>query len=375
MANRQFNSVDGYTVGNADNLISIVTSDGAITATNLSANGNVAFSGSNVSLGNVTSVRITGGSSGQYLQTDGTGNLSWSSVTSGSTSNISNGTSNVSITTADGNITLSVGGSANVAVITTTGAVINGNLTTTGTILGTLGTASQPNITSVGTLTSLTVTGNVATGNISAVGIANVGSLKVNGISNLGPVSNISITGGISGQFLRTDGAGNISWANAGAKISSTPPVSPNVGDLWWDSDIGVLFVYYYDGVSYQWVESSPEYLSEGPTGTYTLGGNLIVTNDLTVQGTLYETSDVNLKEKIETISSPVETVNKLRGVNFEWASNKQQSMGMIAQEVEEILPHLVHQQDDGTKVLHYTAIIGLLIEAVKELSEKINAN
>ena len=132
-------------------------------------------------LGAVGNVIITGGSNGQYLQTNGSGVLTWSTVTSGSTSNISNGNSNVNIPAINGNVNISAVGNANILVITGTGANITGTLSVTGnanvdnlgatgiyatTLAGALTTAAQPNITSVGTLSSLSVTGNANTGNL-----------------------------------------------------------------------------------------------------------------------------------------------------------------------------------------------------------------
>jgi len=154
--------------------------------------------------------------------------------------------------------------------------------------------------------------------------------------------------------------------------ISGTAPSSPSAGDLWWDSDIGTLFIYYNDGDSSQWVEASPQILVEGPAGTYTLNGNLITTGDTTIQGTLYETSDATLKKDVNTITNPLDVANNLRGVTFNWIKNDKQSMGMIAQEVEEVIPYLVQNDPTGTKTINYTAMIGLLVESVKELNAKI---
>jgi hypothetical protein len=111
MASKQFNSVDGYSVGSTPN--GVIDANANITAAALTANGNVSFTGANVSLGSNSNVKLTGGSSGQYLQTDGTGNLSWQAVTS-SAGSISNGSSNVNIPAANGNIQVSVAGVANV---------------------------------------------------------------------------------------------------------------------------------------------------------------------------------------------------------------------------------------------------------------------
>lgn len=77
-------------------------------------------------------------------------------------------------------------------------------------------------------------------------------------------------------------------------------------------------------------------------------------------------TSDVNLKTNIYTISNAVSKVKLLRGVTFNWKQNGKPSLGVIAQELEAVLPELVHDVD-GHKAVSYGNIVGLLIEAVKE--------
>jgi len=81
--------------------------------------------------------------------------------------------------------------------------------------------------------------------------------------------------------------------------------------------------------------------------------------------------SDVTLKTNVVIITDPLEKVQQLRGVNFEWKSTSRPSMGVIAQEVEEVLPQLVHGYE--TKSVNYNGLIGLLIECVKKQQEEIN--
>ena len=103
------------------------------TLTGLTSNGIVNFSNtSNVSLGAVGNVHITGGSANYLLQTDGSGSLSWVAPSSGS--NISNGNSNVTIASSGGNVTTSVGGNANILTVTGTGANISGTFSTSGLV-------------------------------------------------------------------------------------------------------------------------------------------------------------------------------------------------------------------------------------------------
>ena len=81
--------------------------------------------------------------------------------------------------------------------------------------------------------------------------------------------------------------------------------------------------------------------------------------------------SDLNFKENVKTIESPLKTVLQLRGVSFDWKNNGKSSMGLIAQELNDIIPELV--TDTNPKTVNYNGLIGLLIEAVKELNEKID--
>ena len=81
-------------------------------------------------------------------------------------------------------------------------------------------------------------------------------------------------------------------------------------------------------------------------------------------------TSDVKLKTNIETVENALDTTNQLRGVKFDWKSGGATSYGVIAQELEQVLPDLV--TDGDTKTVNYNGIIGVLIEAVKELSAKV---
>ena len=94
--------------------------------------------------------------------------------------------------------------------------------------------------------------------------------------------------------------------------------------------------------------------------------------------------SDRDLKENINPISNGLETINKLQGRTFEWKESTKMDggikYGLIAQELEEVLPDLVwdksglSKKEDGSyhKSIHMTGVIPVLIEAVKELSAKV---
>ena len=89
--------------------------------------------------------------------------------------------------------------------------------------------------------------------------------------------------------------------------------------------------------------------------------------------------SDERLKENVKVIDNPLEKLDKLRGVTFDWIDREdKRSGGIIAQELEKVMPELVREVDslkneDSFKAVDYNGLIGLLIEAVKELSDKCN--
>ena len=81
-------------------------------------------------------------------------------------------------------------------------------------------------------------------------------------------------------------------------------------------------------------------------------------------------TSDKNLKYNIETVGNALDTVNSLRGVSFNWKEDDRKSYGVIAQELAEVLPDLVSYGE--IKTVNYNGLIGVLIEAVKELKAEV---
>ena len=89
--------------------------------------------------------------------------------------------------------------------------------------------------------------------------------------------------------------------------------------------------------------------------------------------------SDERLKENVKVIDNALDKIDQLRGVTFDWIDrDDKRSGGIIAQELEKVMPELVKEVDslkseDGFKAVDYNGIIGLLIEAVKELSDKCN--
>ena len=109
--------------------------------------------------------------------------------------------------------------------------------------------------------------------------------------------------------------------------------------------------------------------------------GEIRATNDVTA----FYSSDKSLKENIKNIENPLEKVNQINGVTFDWTEDyikqhggedqyfvRKNDVGVIAQEIEKVLPQVVATREDGIKAVKYDRIVALLIESVKELKKEI---
>ena len=89
-----------------------------------------------------------------------------------------------------------------------------------------------------------------------------------------------------------------------------------------------------------------------------------------------FGSSDERLKDNIQPISEPLYKLSKVGGYTFDW-NDKQDAyqghdVGVIAQEIEEILPEVVTTRGTGYKAVKYEKIVPLLIESIKELQKKV---
>ena len=109
--------------------------------------------------------------------------------------------------------------------------------------------------------------------------------------------------------------------------------------------------------------------------------GEIRATNNITA----YYSSDRRLKENISNIPNALDKVNQLNGVTFDWTEAymkqhggedgyfvKKNDTGLIAQDVEQVLPEIVRSNKDGYLGVQYDKVVGLLVEAIKELKQEI---
>jgi hypothetical protein len=110
-----------------------------------------------------------------------------------------------------------------------------------------------------------------------------------------------------------------------------------------------------------------------------TTSGGVAITGTLTATGDViaYYSSDKKYKDNIEQLDNALDKVKQIRGVRFDW-NDKQNAyqghdIGVIAQEVEAVYPELVRDRvEDDSKAVDYVKLSAVLIEAVKELSAKV---
>ena len=117
-----------------------------------------------------------------------------------------------------------------------------------------------------------------------------------------------------------------------------------------------------------------------GVANTFT--ANQIVSGSITATGDVvaYSTSDKRHKNNIVNISDALSKVTKLNGVTWEWndnvdaATKETPKTGLIAQEVQEVLPEVVKERGDGFLALDYSKMMGLMVEAIKEQQTQIHS-
>ena len=105
--------------------------------------------------------------------------------------------------------------------------------------------------------------------------------------------------------------------------------------------------------------------------------GQIVATDDITA----FHSSDRRLKENIENIPNALEKVQQINGVSYSWKDKdvdgyfvRDREVGVIAQEIEEVLPEIVATRENGYKAVRYERLVALLIEAIKEQQQQIEA-
>jgi hypothetical protein len=281
---------------------------------------------------------------------------------------------------------LSVTGIATIASISVVGAALSNlivsGISTLGTVEINAGiiTAVSGIVTYYGDGTYLDLSNNPTAG----IGIGTTGGVVGYGITFIdfygAGVSTAFYDGSVGIATIFFEGGGGSGTIGIGTEF----PISAINGDLFFSAEFGRLFVYYDEvaigvGTDAFWIDASPFNIGLLDIGDLSVT-NLTVINNTTVGNVnssgiitavdFNSTSDQNLKTNIQTVENALETVNSLRGVSFDWKETGKSSYGVIAQELEVVLPQLVSNTE--IKTVNYNGIIGVLIEAIKELKVEI---
>ena len=264
-----------------------------------------------------------------------TGNITGASLSAGSTGTIGGGAVTcTSLSAGTGNITCG-------------NLTSSGNITTTGTIIGASLSAGTGNIT-CGNLTSSV--------GISGVKITSSGEINGNTLRTASSLTFGTDVGGLpqNGDLVRIERHDSLSEVT---QLRATIGDDANTNDCFL---IGINTT----GLPINFIEK----FRVNSGGDVTTAGFVKAGGDIVA----YNSSDLRLKENIKVIPDALSKVSQLNGVTFDW-NDKQtvysgNDVGVIAQEVEAVLPQIVTTRENGYKAVKYERLVALLIESVKEL-------
>ena len=214
--------------------------------------------------------------------------------------------------------------------------------------------------------------GIASTGSTSVVYIPSSGNL---GIGTTNATSKLTVAGDllVTGIITASAFSGNASSATY-ATNAGIATYAPNAGVSTYATSSGIATYATNAGIATNVIGGIVSVTQLNVSGVSTLGiltvGNIYSSGIITATD-FNSASDINLKENIQKIDNPIGKIIKIDGVRFDWKSDNKPSMGVIAQNIEEVLPELVNGED--SKTVNYNGIIGLLIECVKSQQEQID--
>ena len=316
---------------------------GAVSGANLTT-----LNANNISSGTVATARIGSGTANAstYLA----GDNSWKVI---SLTNIPNSSlANSSVTINGTAISLGSSGTVTAAAGTLTGSTLASGVT-------------GSSLTSVGTVTSGTWSGSFG-----AVSGANLTTLNASNLAS-GTVATARLGSGTANASTYL--AGDNSWkVLTSSSISATGTATASTylaGDNSWKTISG-----------FSTADDTSTDSTYYPTFVTTAGGSTAKTSSTklyfnpstgTLSATIFNSlSDIELKTNVIDIESGLDIIEKINPVEFEWKDNGKKSFGVIAQDIEKILPDLVSTAEN--KSVNYSGLIAFLIKSVQELSAKI---
>jgi len=219
------------------------------------------------------------------------------------------------------------------------------------------------------------------------VGIATINLIKGCEIDSNGSIlsmDNANFLGIVTANSFSGDGSGlsniitGVGLATEGGYVGSGATTldfrGPGMGVVTIDIASGIGTVTVEGGRDIDEIGSANQVLYKDNNNVATTSANLQFNGtNLTCAGTVTANSDERLKKNIETITDAIHKVRSLRGVEYDHKNTGDHCLGLIAQEVEQVIPQVVYEDAQGVKSVAYQNIVALLIEAMKDQQRQID--
>ena len=375
-------------ISSARQLQNIASLDATTTTIIESVIANAPNTFTNLQVTGISTLGITSATNLTTQQLNVSGIATFSGITTHTTSLFGADASFTGVTTSGGiNVTTGNDYKINTTSVLTNNTLGSGVVNSSLTSVGTLG---QLNVSGVSTL-GVTTTTNLTAQQLNVSGIGTINTLIVGTQTNKATIlyaTNTartltipSLDGNRTFAFINQDQTfdGTQTFTNLNATgVSTLGNVRISSGIITATSGI---VTYYGDGSG---LINTPSGSPAGSTNqvqfnssgsfsgspNFTFDGSNVNVSGIVTAIDFNSTSDKNLKYNIETVGNALDTVNSLRGVSFNWKEDDRKSYGVIAQELAEVLPDLVSYGE--IKTVNYNGLIGVLIEAVKELKAEV---
>lgn len=167
---------------------------------------------------------------------------------------------------------------------------------------------------------------------------------------------------GLSGKLGKTEKAPSAGTADTAKSCSGNSATATKLATARQINGVN------FDGTANITIKDSTKLATTGGT----ISGNLTVTGAIVANGNVTAYSDRRLKTDIVKITNALDKVNQINGYTFKMLGIGKRQAGVIAQEIEKVLPEVVVQNENGYLTVMYGNIVSLLIEAVKELSNEV---
>jgi len=314
-------------------------------------------------------INVSGASSGQYLGWNGS-DYAWSTVDLSTKLNLSGGT-------MTGAINFVAGQTFDGRDVSADGAKLDGieaNAKDDQTI--TAGSGLTGGGTGNVTLSHADTSSQGSVNNSGATVIQDVTVDTYGHVTGLGSktmtLADLGYTGATNANYITnnnqlTNGAGYTTYtSNQATNTSSNVTFNRVYADDWFRVNGA-------DGI--YWESYGGGWQMTGSTWLRSYNNKGVLTGGTMQAGNFNTTSDIKLKENVVTLENSLDKIKAMRGVSFDWKDSGKSTIGLIAQEVEQVLPELVeHNEEDDVKTVSYANIVAVLIEAIKEQQVQIDA-